>query len=56
MLLGLLSLITLAALGVIAFLRQRRDGTVLAVSLPARPLHARERRNTGQRQASSAHR
>lgn len=55
MLLGLLALITLVALGAIAYLRQRRDGTVLVVSVPARTQNVTERRNPSQRRASSAH-
>jgi len=54
--LGLLSLVTLVGLGAIAVLRQRRDGTVLAVSVPTRNLVARPARHTSQRRASSAHR
>jgi hypothetical protein len=53
--LGLLAVIVLAAFGVLAFLRQRRDGTILVVSsIPVRSLDGQSHR-AHTRRASSAH-
>lgn len=53
--LGLLAVIVLAAFGVLTFLRQRRDGTILVVnSIPVRSLDGRRSR-AHTRRASSAH-
>ncbi|HVM31141.1 MAG TPA: hypothetical protein VM305_10295 [Candidatus Limnocylindrales bacterium] len=52
--LGLMAVVVMLALGVLAFLRQRRDGTILVVSsIPVRALDGRRRAHTGR--ASSAH-
>lgn len=52
---GLVALIVLAALGTLSFLRQRRAGTILAVTIPVRTMGGRPNRTETGR-ASSAHR
>jgi hypothetical protein len=51
----MVALIVLAALGALSFLRQRREGTILAVTIPVRAMGGRTNR-TQSRRASSAHR
>jgi hypothetical protein len=53
LILGLLAVAFFAGWGVLGFLRQRREGTVLAVTVPVRSIGGRHNRTTGR--ASSAH-